>query len=470
MYYTTKEYPHMNTKQFIITDFGALPNVETAQTTPIQKALDTCFFAGGGEVVIPAGMSFVTGDIRIRSNTTLHLMENAILLGSKNINDYLHIHDDAIEPLPYEQNTRLLWDCNREIHTHQSTNFKAYLYTAGSHWNYGLIRAVNAENIAIIGEKGSKIDGRNPYDPEGEENYRGPHGINMHFCKNVTFRNYTIEHTGNWAHAIFQSENITFENLTVYAGHDALHTRSCSRVLMSDCKLITGDDCVAGFDNLDVVVRNCEISSACSAFRYGGNNILVENCNVWGPCPYQFRGSFTKEEKIAGVMTSSQGRNNMLSFWTNFVSNDLPVRRPAGKILIRNCTVKNADRMLHLNLSGNEPWQKGTPPTDITFENIQIEGVKMGLTAYGIESSPMEITLRNVKYTYAKGAEETPMFRVAHCSVINLEQVKITGFSGNALIRTWSDGVKVITKDLDCNLAEHNLLSRANENFVCDPI
>ena len=459
----------MDVKRFMITDYGAIPNVESVQTEAIQKALDACFLAGGGEVIIPANMSFVTGDIRIRSNTTLHLMENSTLLGSKEVKDYFHIHNDPIEPLPAEQNTRLRVDNKREFDP-KGKGFKAYFYTAGSYWNHGLIRAVYAENIALIGETGSKIDGRNIYDPEGTEHYRGPHGINMHFCKNVTLRGYTIQNTGNWAHAIIQCEGITFENLTVNAGHDALHTRACSKVLMSGCKLFTGDDCVAGFDNLDVVIRDCEISSACSAFRYGGNNILVENCNIWGPCPYQFRGSFTMEEKIAGVTTSARGRNNMLSFWTNFVTEDLPVRRPAGKILIRNCTVKNADRMLHLNLSGNEPWQIGIPPTDITFENIKIEGVKMGLAAYGIESSPVEITLRNVDYTYAEGAEGTPLFRVAHCSAINLENVKVSGYAGDSLIRAWSDGVKVNTKNLDCDLGEGKLLVRADEEFVCRSI
>ena len=104
---------------------------------------------------------------------------------------------------------------------------------------------------------------------------------------------------------------------------------------------------------------------------------------------------------------------------------------------------------------------------DITFENIQIEGVKMGLTAYGIESSPMELTLRNVEYTYAEGAEDTPMFRVAHCSAINLENVKINGFAGASLIRAWSDGVKINTENLDCDLSNGELLVRADEEFVC---
>ena len=458
----------MSDKRFLVTDFGAVSGVETAQTDAFQKALDACFLAGGGEVVVPEGR-FVIGDIRIRSNTILHLLENAELLGSRDPADYLHINSDTLEPLPEEQNTLAIWYKPKEWLA-MGGGFKTHLYTAGSYWNYGLIRGVYAENIGIIGERGSRIDGRNPFDPQGEEKYRGPHGINMHFCKNITLRGYTVESAGNWAHAIFQSENVTFDSLTVYAGHDALHTRACTNVLMENCKLITGDDCVAGFDNLDVVIRNCEISSACSAFRYGGNNILVENCNIWGPCPYQFRGSFSYEEKVSGATVSEKGRNNMLSFWTNFVTDDLPVRRPAGRVLIRNCTVRNADRMLHLNLSGNESWQRGTPPTDITFENIKAEGILMGLTAYGIEGSPMEITLRNVDYSYREGAGETPMFRVAHCDKIRLENVKVGVFSGQALIKTWSEGVEVETENFDCDLGDGKLTVRAEEDFVCKAV
>ncbi len=454
--------------RFSVLDYGVTKDIVTVQTESFQKALDACFLAGGGEVIVPEG-EYVIGDIRIRSNTTLHLMENAGLLGSTNPQDYFNINDDALEPLPEEQNTRVKWYYPHEW-IEMGGGFKKHLYTVGSRWNYGLIRAAYAENIAIIGEKGSKINGRNVYDPEGEEEYRGPHVINMHFCKNVTLIGYTVENASNWAHYIGQSENISFDNLTVLAGHDALHTRACSNVSINRCKLVTGDDAIAGFDNLDVVVRNCEISSACSAFRFGGNNILVENCNIYGPCKYQFRGSFSKEEKMAGVIVSENGRNNMLSFWTNFVTDDLPVRRTPGNIHIRNCTVKNADRMLHLNLSGNEPWQRGTPPTDITFENIKIENVKLGLTAYGIENNPMSLTLKNVEYSVCVGCEEPPVFRVAFCNEINLENVKITNFKGKSLIHTWSDGAKINIKNLECNLNDGDLITKASEEFVCAPI
>ena len=56
---------------------------------------------------------------------------------------------------------------------------------AGSRWNNALIRAWKAQNITLIGEPGSVIDGNNTYDAIGEENYRGPHGITFFSCKNI---------------------------------------------------------------------------------------------------------------------------------------------------------------------------------------------------------------------------------------------------------------------------------------------
>ena len=453
-----------------IKDFGAAPNSELVQTEAFQKAIDHCFLKGGGEIEVPTG-TYIIGDIRLRSNTTLHLLKNAVLKGSKNPKDYRNILSDQLEPLPLDQATDAHW-----YHPFEwiklGGGFKDYLYTAGSYWNYGIIRAAFSENIAVIGEEGSLIDGNNVFDPEGEENYRGPHAINMHLCKNIKLYGYTVKDSSNWAHAIFQSENVHFENLTVWAGHDALHTRSCSDVKMYNCKLITGDDCIAGFDNINVHVKGCEISSACSAFRYGGYNVLVEDCHVYGPCKYQFRGSFTDEEKISGVYVSSSpdARNNMLSLLTNFVTSDLPVRHAPGKIVFRNCNVEYADRFLHLNLSGNEPWQVGNPPKDITFENIKAENISMGVYCYGDGIVPVTLNLKNIEYSVRKGSEELPIFKVAHFDSINLDNVKITNYKGNAFIKTWSEGGNVNLNNVECDIKDGELVVRATEDFVCSPI
>lgn len=46
---------------FSVTDYGAVPNQEDYQDAYIQQALDACFLAGGGEVIIPTGTYRVRG-------------------------------------------------------------------------------------------------------------------------------------------------------------------------------------------------------------------------------------------------------------------------------------------------------------------------------------------------------------------------------------------------------------------------
>ena len=74
-------------------------------------------------------------------------------------------------------------------------------------------------------------------------------------------------------------QNLTFSGITVLAGHDGVHTGGCDNVLVENCKMYTGDDCVAGFDICGLTVRNCLLNTACSAFRLGGTNVLIEDCS-----------------------------------------------------------------------------------------------------------------------------------------------------------------------------------------------
>lgn len=458
----------MSENRVSVTEFGAVPNSDKVQTDCFQNAIDHIFSIGGGKVEVPSGV-YVIGEIRLRSNVTLHLLENSVIKGSIDPCDYRNILNDKLEPLPEDQLTDLRWIKPKEWLA-MGGGFKAHLYAAGSYWNYGLIRAVFAENVSIIGEKGSLIDGSNVYDPEGEEKYRGPHTINMHFCKNLFFAGYSVKNAGNWAHAIFRSENVTFESLNVQAGHDALHTRACSNVKIKNCVLETGDDCIAGFDNLGVHVENCDISSACSAFRFGGNNILIENCRIFAPCKYQFRGSFSPEEKASGALVSEKGRSNMLSFFTYFVTDDLSPRMRAGKIRIRNCKIDGADRMLHINLSGNESWQRGDSPTDITFENIDATNIMTGFYAYGNEGKTFDLNLKNISLEYREGYEKEPLIKAANYGEINIENVYLKNYSGNALVKKWSVGGRLVINGLDAAISPDETEVMADEPFVCKAI
>ena len=79
-----------------IVDFGAVAGGEGLQTAGIQAAIDAAFLAGGGEVVVPAGV-FRSATIKMRSNVTLRLLSGAVIEGSTDPEDYTHFLEDELE-------------------------------------------------------------------------------------------------------------------------------------------------------------------------------------------------------------------------------------------------------------------------------------------------------------------------------------------------------------------------------------
>src|ERR687894_219555 len=80
--------PKFPARDFPITDFGARAGVEFDNTEAIRKAIEACNRAGGGRVVIPAGV-FMTGAIHLKSNVNLHVSEGATLRFSADPAKYL---------------------------------------------------------------------------------------------------------------------------------------------------------------------------------------------------------------------------------------------------------------------------------------------------------------------------------------------------------------------------------------------
>ena len=243
-------------KEFNVKDFGALAD-GTLQTEKIQSAIDACFIEGGGKVIIPEG-EFLTGGIRLRSNITLYLKSGAILKGSRNPEDYFGYINDKIEPLSESEITDAPYVHVSEVkgETEYVENREEYRYkrTPGSRWNNAIIRTINAENVAIIGEEGSVIDGDNCYDEIGEEQYRGPHGMTMFKTKNIKLSGYTIKNCGNWAHNLLFCENISVSKITALAGHDGFDAAVSRNITIADSEFYTGDDCIAGFGNANIYI------------------------------------------------------------------------------------------------------------------------------------------------------------------------------------------------------------------------
>ena len=409
-------------------------------TATIQKAFDDCFRAGGGTVTVAEGLYRVRG-LRLRSNTTFLLKRGAVLKASRNCDEYDILADDKIEPVSASDFAPgVVWVRPKDRKTND------HLLKPGSRWNNAIIRILNARNVRILGEPGAEIDGCDSYDPIGEEHFRGVHGISVHGSTNLLFRGYTIRNTGNWAHNVWRCADLRFEGLTILGGHDGIHFSTCDRVAIADCEMKTGDDCVAGFDDEDVTVRNCRLNTACSAFRFGGRRVRIEDCRCWGPGEFPIRNSLPKADRISGSHgVPGVGRRTMLSLFTYYSDFTLKVRHDPGEITVRNCTLDTAERFLHYNFSGNETWQKNRPLRSIRFENVVATGISMSLCAYGDKDAPLSLELKDCRISFAKPQRE--LIRAAHVGSLSLEAVSVEGVEGPC-VRSWGGVVEPKVKDL----------------------
>lgn len=438
---------------------GAVTEGHRLQTAAFQKALDDIAQAGGGTLEVPAGC-YLVGSLRLYSNTTLHLLSGATLMGSRDPEDYT-----LPGSLPEKWRTEKCWE------PFVKGIERCYDFMKpGGRWSHGLLRAVGAENITVIAEPGAVIDGQDCYDPLGEEAYRGPHGISMQHCRNIVFRGYTIRNTGNWAHCLTDCENILMEDVTVEGGHDGIHCTSCAGIHIAGSRFYTGDDCIAGFGNLNTFVTGCVCNTACSGLRFGGTNALIRDCHFYGPAKFFFRGSLSLEEKQQGAQAHRPHRVNMLSVFTYYADFSVPIPEEPGNILIENCTADNVDRFLHYNFSGNERWQAHRPLHSITFRGIRATGIGMPLTAYGTAACPLLLTMENMEVSFREDGEDVCFLHAAHFEKLRLHNLTLHKKAGAPLVKTWTQGGELDFSNITYGLPEADWVQFTQEPFRCKSI
>ena len=332
----------MNT--FIINGTGT----EEENGRSLLETIEKCKENGGGNIVVSAG-KYAVASIRLFSNMTLYLKSGAELSASTNWKDYTDFH----VPTTME-------------YVHSPRMIKAW--NLPPHYLNAVITVIESEHVRIIGEKGSLINGNDCFDPNGEEKFRGPMGIVICKCTDVILQGYTFIHSSNWSHQLDSCQNVKIKDVTVLAGHDGFNVHHCENVRIEHCHLETGDDCFAGYDARNVYITDCYCNTSCNGFRYGGENLLVENCIFEGPGTYPHRVS---------------GRHNMLYAFEYYSLQDDVIRSESRNWLITGCTFRNMDGFIHYEFGDENEHQTNKPLRDITVENFKICGMKKTSTFFG---------------------------------------------------------------------------------------
>ncbi len=258
----------INHHLYYVTDFGAVGDSVTLNTSAIQSAINACAKAGGGKVVLTAG-TYLTGTILMKSNVELHLEHNATLLGSTNHKDY------SLQALPKYRS-----------HKDQLGGFYALIYAEG------------AENIAITGS--GTIDGQGKYQMPRPNPVAGdidgrPRNILFISCKNILVEGIHLRNSGVWNQHYLNCEDVKIDKISVYnhsnRNNDGIDIDGCRRVVLSNSIIDSDDDGITLKSTgvapcEDIVVSNCIVSSFCNAIKAGTEssggfkNISISNCVI----------------------------------------------------------------------------------------------------------------------------------------------------------------------------------------------
>ena len=251
-------------RSYTVLDFGAKADTAHLSTKAIQQAIDVCAEAGGGSVVIPAGM-FKTGSIFLKSHVNLYLESGAILYGSRNVADYTKVKPAYIS-----------------LRTQEAT--------------IQLIYAENANNISVTGY--GTIDGQGSCFRKMSANDEGitrPHLLRFITCQNVLIENVNLRNSGCWMQHYLACDEVQIRGVKIFNrnnyNNDGLDLDGCRNVTVSDLISDSDDDGVTLKSTSprpceNITINNCVISSRCNAIKLGTEsnggfrNIAISNCVV----------------------------------------------------------------------------------------------------------------------------------------------------------------------------------------------
>ncbi|MFA9193067.1 glycosyl hydrolase family 28 protein [Flavobacterium sp. FBOR7N2.3] len=235
-------------------------------TATIQKAIDQLSAKGGGTIVVPNG-KWITGRIQLKDNINFHLENEAQLIFSGEIKDFLPVVFTRIEGIEVMS----LGAC---IYANGATN----IAVTGNGKLVGPQKGSIRDRILTKDVIDNVIDPNTPVaerivDGKKQDWIFPPMFISPINCKKVYIEGVSLENSAFWNIVPIYCDNVIIRGVTVnsvgIARGDGIDIESSKNVLIEYCNLSTGDDCFTmkagrGEDGIrvnksteNVVVRYC---------------------------------------------------------------------------------------------------------------------------------------------------------------------------------------------------------------------
>jgi len=407
--FPTKPPPPINVRTY-----GAKGDRTTKDTVVFQRALDDCAKAGGGELLVPAG-NYLCGSLTMGANTTLRLEKDAYITESSDPADY---------PVMQARFEGEITNCRRS-----------------------LIYAEKADHLAILGPGGFYASSalcnsnRNP---------RSPEVIETVSCDDVRFEGFSLQYDQPAAnqrqqmwciHPTFCT-NVVARNLFVRSQlsvGDGLDLDSCSKVLVDNCDITSGDDAIGlksgrglaalllAKPSVDVTIQNCKLNSLQgSAVAFGSElsgglrNINITHCTL-------------------------SGRQSALHFKSRGDRGGVLDNISADGLIIENTPICLFLDLLNAGTATADPVtaspDKWTLLRNLSFRNINVNNAQTFISGDKVSPDrPIQgFTVANISGTCREG------IILSNAEKASFGDIRFTGFTGNIAVLTNVSGTGIDT-------------------------
>ena len=356
---------------FDVRDYGARGDGVTKDTEAIQKAIEAAADSGGGRVLLRAGV-YPSRPLVLKSHVELHLEEGA-----------------------------------RIVFTTNKAEFASVPAKAARGMGSGFLLAWDAEDIAITGE--GTLDGQGGL----YFAHRPWRGTNARFfdpvlsrsqmvtfvrCRNVRMRGVTFKDSASWTMRLRLCEDVDLDRIGVindlrFINADGIDIDGCRHLRLRRSRFLTGDDSVVlraipepGSElkvvTEDVVVDDCDLTSACQCVRLGCpsddtiRRVVLRNLRLAG-----FNG-ICMENPPWYLARDNEGKVDFHDLLIENVSGSLDAHairlntssgvkiRGFRDVRFRNFNVSDRNGLL-IRTNAFSPYER------LTFENVVYNGVAL---------------------------------------------------------------------------------------------
>ncbi len=298
--------PVFPTRDVPITAHGAVGDGEKDCTAAIRAAIAACAAAGGGRVVVPAGV-FLTGAVHLRSGVNLHVAEGGTLRFSRDPGQYLPVvftRWEGVELMNYspfiyafeQRNIAVTGPGTLDGNADQAHWWPWKGLTAGP----GPTQAPARARLIEMASRGVPVADR----VFGDGSCLRPNFVQPYRCANVLIDGVTIVNSPMWELHPVLCSNVTVRNVRINShgpNNDGCDPESCRDVLIEGCTFDTGDDCIAlksgrnddgrrvNVPIENVVIRDCQMKDGHggvvigSEISGGARHIFAERCRMDSP-------------------------------------------------------------------------------------------------------------------------------------------------------------------------------------------